>query len=522
MIRTLKHCALLVAVAVIAGVRPSSAQNAADAAYKAANDLMVNEQWSEAQAAFARFSANYSDHDLADDAAFWACFSQQQRAAVSEATYRCYESFVEDYRRSRYADDARSKMITVAQGLARAGNREYEAVVQSLRENDDREVAMAALYALGDMGDAEAVATLQRLYDSATDPGMRRRIVHVLGDAETPEVFARLKSIALNDPSADVAKAAVYALGDFDDEAAASAALAEILASGAPVEVRKAAVYGMSDLEGDAAAESLSRLALGADEPELAKAATYALGDVEGPQVASRLMNILRNAQSVEVRKAALYALSDHDAQDVVPLLTSVATDMQEPELQKAAVYALADVESAGVAAALRSIYASAATTEVRKAVLYAMGDVAENDGASAVQFLSDVAMSNEDPDVAKAAVYALEDHATDNDLLVNILRNAPLMEVRKAVLYQLADDGSANAAAMLVSVLRDDESAELRKAAAYSLGDSGTDEAIPVLKTAAMSDPSREVRKAAVRALGEIGSPAAQEALLEILGGGN
>lgn len=518
-----KRFSLLAVLLSATVVSAAFGQTAAETAYRAANDLMVDERWAEAQAAFERFVAANRSHELADDAAFWACFSREQRSAVSEETFKCYESFLASYGSSRYADDARANMLVVAQGLARGGNPKYEAYIKSMRSNGDQEVAMAALYALGDMGDAEAVETLRRLYSQADDPAMRRKIVHVLADAETPEVFNHLREIAMSDASVDVAKAAVYALSDFDDEQAVSTALSSVLDSDRPVEVRKAALYALADVETTASLERLTAVALSDTDPELTKAATYALGDLEVTGVAASLQRILRNARSTETKKAALYALADHDDASVVTTLSAAARDLTDPELQKAAVYALGDIEQPGVVAALQAIYRSTTASEVKKAVMYSLADTEGGDAGAARTFLGEVAMSNTDVEAAKAAVYALEDMTSgDTSVLLNILRNAPLLEVRKAALYQIADDPSEEATRTLADVLSDDASVELRKAAAYALAETGSDAVVPALVQAARSDASTEVRKAAVRALGEIGTEAAENALLQIISGGN
>ena len=51
-----------------------------------------------------------------------------------------------------------------------------------------------------------------------------------------------------------------------------------------------------------------------------------------------------------------------------------------------------------------------------------------------------------------------------------------------------------------------------------YHLEDTDQDASVPILIEIIKDDPSMDVRKAAIRTLGEIGTPEARNALMEIL----
>ena len=67
---------------------------------------------------------------------------------------------------------------------------------------------------------------------------------------------------------------------------------------------------------------------------------------------------------------------------------------------------------------------------------------------------------------------------------------------------------------------LKTETNADLRQAAVWALAEHETDEAVKILLWVVKNDKSVKVRTTAVHALGEIGTPAAQQALLDVLGG--
>ncbi len=66
-------------------------------------------------------------------------------------------------------------MVRVGRELARTGKPEYETVVKSMEADGDEDVRLAALYALQNMGDAEALKTLISLYDKSEGAKLKAR-----------------------------------------------------------------------------------------------------------------------------------------------------------------------------------------------------------------------------------------------------------------------------------------------------------------------------------------------------------
>jgi HEAT repeat protein len=75
-------------------------------------------------------------------------------------------------------------MVRIGRELSKAGKPEYETVVKSMETDGDEDVKLAALYALQNMGDAEALKTLIGLYDKTESAKLMCQIVFMLQDFE--------------------------------------------------------------------------------------------------------------------------------------------------------------------------------------------------------------------------------------------------------------------------------------------------------------------------------------------------
>jgi len=515
-IRPAKRLSLLLILVLLCAPQRSRAQAAE--AYQKANDLMLDEKWGQAETAFSDYIAGYPKSKRIDDARFWMCYAKEQQDPVSEAAFACYKGFVQRYSRSNYADEARANLIGVGQRLAKAGRPGYRSQIERYRRQDNDEVALAALYALRNIGDDEALTAMLDAYDRGGTE-LRKKIVYMLADFDVPEVTAKLIKIAMNDSSVEVQKSAVYALGNVDRETEVSKALSEILASKANVEVRKAALYAMGNTESNDIIPTLAQTAKSDPNAELAKTAAYALGNIDGEASSKALQSIMLEARSREARKAALYALGNRDGTTALTFLQAAAVNQDDPEIQKAAVYAIGNMDGVKATGALREIFDKAKSREVKKAVLYAMSN--QDDEKATRAFFMHTAINSADAEIGKAAVYALS-NTLDEEIgpMREIITKAKLGEVRKAALYQVGNEGNEEAVGVLAEMLTSENDPSIRRAVVYALGETESDAAVDALEAVIEGDASTEVKKAAVQALGHIGTPRAKKAILKILGG--
>jgi HEAT repeat protein len=483
----------------------------ASQAFKGAYDLLLSEKWDQAIQALQGVEKQYPKSSVADDAGFHVCFAKE-RAGKSQEAFECYAKFVAKYPSSNYVDDSKQIMIRLGEEL-KTTNPKYKVLAPEI-DGKNIELKLLALQALLDSdGEEKALPMIINLYDKLEKPTDREKVLWIMNDIEDPKVVVKISSIVQTDPSVEIRKKAVYALGDRGPDATPE--LKKILASKNDIEVRKAALHALANTEDPGVVKVLGDVAATETDIELAKTATYALADVDTPDAVTALQSILKSQTNVEVRKAALHALADHGGVMTVATLKQVALNDSTGELRKTATYAIADDDTKEAFEALKEILATSKDPEVQKASLYA---IADNVGPGASEILMQTAINNPQEELARAAVHALAE-ATEGDtsLLLEVFQKGKFPEVKKAALYAIGDRSGKSAIDSLSKILKEEKEEEYRVVALYALGEVG-DAAVPILLHTATNDPSTRIRTAAVQMLGEIGTPAAKDALMKIL----
>ena len=251
----------------------------------------------------------------------------------------------------------------------------------------ENELRKAAVYALEDQQNTQAVQLLQETTRSDFDAEIRKAAVYALGEQEAEDVLTFLTNLAITESDTEVAKAACYALADRSGEGTFQA-LARILQEAKSLEVRKASLYAIADHGAEPAKDLLMSLAVSDQSEELAKAALYALADLLEPNGSKELREVHRDAKSFEVRKAAIYAIADQEGSETVDVLGQMLGAEQDPELRKAIVYSLAEVESDKAIDMLLQVVENDSDISIRKAAVYALGDMDSPRAKSALKHL--------------------------------------------------------------------------------------------------------------------------------------
>ena len=123
-------------------------------------------------------------------------------------------------------------------------------MIRPYQENANEEVALAALFALQNIGDERALTTITDLYDRTENDRIREKIVHSLSQFDAPEATDKLFKIARSDTSRDVRRSAIHALGNRDNVQAASA-LIQIAQGDDDVDIRRNAIHVLGNMDGD-------------------------------------------------------------------------------------------------------------------------------------------------------------------------------------------------------------------------------------------------------------------------------
>jgi HEAT repeat protein len=162
-------------------VRAQRGQEKDALAYRQAYNLVLEEKWDEALKAMEDLVKNYAKSTWADDARFWQCQAREKLGQSGEEVFKCYQEFIAAFAESELTDDARSNMVRLGRGLVKAGKPEYEAIIQTLEEDQRADVRLAALYALRDIGEKESLQTIIDLMIRLRTPPQKPDCFHAPG-----------------------------------------------------------------------------------------------------------------------------------------------------------------------------------------------------------------------------------------------------------------------------------------------------------------------------------------------------
>ncbi len=474
----------LVALALIAVARPevARAQDEAAEAYQRAYEMVLDEAWNDASAALNDFLDAYSRSAWVDDAEFWRCYVHEKSGRSEEDAFACYQDFVDDYSGSKWSDDARANMVQLARSLARDGKREYMTIIESMQAAGDEEVKLAALDALWQMGDENALDAVLDLYSSSGSEKFRKKIVFALSQFETPRAAEKLKEIALQDPNPKIRKEAIFWIGQ-QGGTDVIPLLEEIAQQDDSEEVQKSIVFALSQL-GEAGVPELIRIARTHPNPKIQKDAIFWLSQNGGSEVIDFFSELIDTSTDKDVQKGLVFAFS-HLGRDGVPYLIDIARTHREPEIQKDAIFWLS-----------------------------------QNGGSEVIDFFSELIDSSTDEEVQKGLVFAFSQLVREGvPYLIDIARTHRVPEIRKDAIFWLSQVGGADVIDFFGELINESDEEEVQKGLVFAFSQLGR-EGVPHLIRIAKTHDSPAVRKDAIFWLGQTNDARAREALLEIVRG--
>ena len=224
-----------------------------------------------------------------------------------ETVFKCYQEFANAYPKSDWADDARSNMVRIGHELAKAGKAEYEAVIKSFEESGDEEVKLAALYALQNIGDDDALKTVIGLYDKYEGR-----------EAQEPD---RLHAPGLRVPGG--------------------------LRQAPRDRPQRPRPQGPEERSLRHRGEGRNRVPPGPEgRPQVqgrtrrsGRAALFALGDVDDPSIVPFLVDIALTEADAEMARTAAFALENIDAKEARAAVLRILKEAKDPEVRKAALF---------------------------------------------------------------------------------------------------------------------------------------------------------------------------------------
>jgi HEAT repeat protein len=313
--------------------------------------------------------------------------------------------------------------------LAAAGDRdEIAQLVKTFQRTRKAGLRMAVADGLGDVGDADAVEALGRLYDGS-EPSYRRILVNGAAEAHDPGAIDLLsRALAVSDPTTRLS--AARGLGQLGNRRAIRA-LRRFSAATHDLFERATAAYSLLRL-GDSSAEEIAESILGGHVDDDARAvAAVALGRARDARVTG-LLRAATEDQNIDVRIAAAVALTHYGDPVGAEYLSGAIQD--EDSVTRLHVGQLLDeVEFQNA----RGVVMAAVASPDPELSLLAIRAIGLSGGAGNIAFLVGLADKARDPIARAEVAWALGRIGTAGSVSPLI---AMVSEPDRAVRYTAAD----------------------------------------------------------------------------------
>jgi HEAT repeat protein len=425
-------------------------------AYREAQRALNNEDWEEAEALFTQVAeGGGSDTDAA---LYWKAYVQfkRERASLARQTLLQLER---EFPQSSWIDDARALEVEARQASGQDLNpadeddedlklyalnalmhtnaeralpvleeflqgdhslelkeralfvlsqsdspRAQEILTSIAKGHQNPELAMKAIEYLGLHGGAETGQTLQEVYASAKDAGVKAKVLEglLLGNHEQAVL-----AVARGESNPELRAKAVEMLGVMD----ARAELEELYRTETSAEVKAKILEGLF-IAGDA--KKLAEVARTESDPELRRKAIEGLGLVDSKESQQALESLY---ESETDRTTRMKILESFFLMNDAETLAGVARQEQDPELKAKAIEGLGLIGTASSRSALSSLYAEEGDPRFKKEILEAF--MLQNNH----QALIDVIRSEEDRELRKQALEYLS--MIDSDEAMDFLLTA-------------------------------------------------------------------------------------------------
>jgi HEAT repeat protein/beta-lactamase regulating signal transducer with metallopeptidase domain len=398
---------------------------------------------------------------------------------------------------------------TPAPPQERTGSQDRGAAVMPLIDalrDASPDVRLAAAQALGDLGDARAVAALGSAV-ADDDLNVRKAAVRALGELQDPRGVSALSEALRTDADPEVRAMAAWALGQIEDVRGVPALGTALREDRAPA-VRRQAAWALGQIEH---ADGVPALSAGLNDADLEvrRQVVWALGQIETPAAVEPLATVVRSDADARTRSQAAWALGQIEDARAVPALTAALRQDREDDVRKQAAWALGQIESGDAADALGAALRDSSLA-VRRMAIWALGQIDDTRAAPALVN----ALSDADPQVRSAATHALGqiESAASVEPLAGVLARDAVAQVRANAAWALGQIEDRRAATALAAALKDQD-ASVRRQAAWGLGQLNLQTA-PDELLAALADSDLQVRRQAAHAVGQIEDPRAVSAL--------
>lgn len=511
-----------------------------NAEYRQGYGLILEQQWSDAQAFFTQFQESWPASNWVDDAAFWSCYAGEQSSTQAAANFECYERFLANSPDSSWASDARSKLLVLGTQLASRGSPEYLERLDFSAGDRDYDFDFDFDFDGDDIEDsiAEAMDSAQRELERVR---VVTRNIELPDLPDLPELIdernirsniERLRERQVeaqryvteftreNRRSRNTADDELLSiLAALRNDSRASEILIQRLDSSDSAELRGRIVLLLEDIRGADVTNKLVEL-LQNDESDIVRNnAVLVLIDRDEPSTRETLLAIARDSDySPGIRAEILGELDDWDEAQAIDTLAAILRDETDPALVDAAADGLSDIGNEAALAVLMESFEEIDDMQLRRIVLDEISDIETQD---VLNFLSEIAIESNDEELAAIAIEGIADQENNFAVaaLEHVYLNTPQTRRRLTAVYGIGNTETLQAVEVLEQLLIDEENVEIKGAIARALGDTEQGAAVPVLMDVYRSNADAGVKREAIRGLRRLDEYAsATDGLLEIL----
>ena len=276
--------------------------------------------------------------------------------------------------------------------------------------DEGQEVRLAALSALLNMNEEQAIPILQELLRSRDECSveLRRRAVFLVAQKMDDQSVEILLDLAHRnpDPDPEVREQAVFWLHQVQTPEAL-AALEAILMESEDRELQEQAIFAISQRTGDRRAiEALRGYARRVDIPANLRAdAIFWISQNPGAGGADYLIELYPQLDDPELRERAIFGIAQSGGDRARAWLLGRVRDTAEPvEARKNALFWAGQIDGA-IIGELDGLYGTLQDREMKEQLIF----VASQDGSSdAVDFLMEVVREEDDPELRENAIFWL------------------------------------------------------------------------------------------------------------------
>ena len=325
-------------------------------------------------------------------------------------------------------------------------------------EDVHRDVREKAVFALAEMKAGSGTEALGRIAQQAKDTHTRKQAIFWLGQkARSDEAIAFLKNTAEKDTDVDIAKGAVFALGEAPDGRGVKA-LRSIVETMKNPKVRQEAIFWLSQKDrSDETLKLLETIAQNDAEERVRDRAVFALSELPGGRGIDALQRIAQNNSNARIRERAVFWLGQKARSEaVIQYLEQAALKDASQKVREQALLGLAEVpEGRGIEALIRIGQTGRDAVTRRKAIFW-LGQKARSDEAFAA--IGACLQNDPDPQVRQEALMALAQAPENRGIpaLIEIAKTHPDKATRKKAVFWLGESKDPRAKQALLDIVSD------------------------------------------------------------------